>query len=146
MTNLVLILVTALPIATVVGRKIMMNYGRRSRLQEALQMTFLLSKVRQACTTKKTLNIIQIECLTVITALYKDFIYSENMPEMNWNLVAGDTLILDNPCKKAECTFRGRTWYAWYAMSIPIHDATMETWRIAGYDTICQRQERTVFL
>lgn len=61
MTNLVLILVTALPIATVVGRKTMMNYGRRSRLPEAQQMTILPSKVRQACTTKKTLNIIQIE-------------------------------------------------------------------------------------
>jgi len=67
--------------------------------------------------------------LTVITTLYKDFIYMENMPEMNWELVAGDTLILDNPCKKAECTFRGRTWYAWYAMSIPIHDGP---WKLGG--------------
>lgn len=66
---------------------------------------------------------------TVITALYKDFIYSENMPDMNWSLASGDTVILNIPCKKAECTFRGRTWNVWYAMSIPIHDGP---WKLGG--------------
>lgn len=67
--------------------------------------------------------------LTVITALYKDFIYTEDMPEMNWTLIPGDTVLLDNTCKKAACTFRGRTWYVWYALSIPIHDGP---WKLGG--------------
>lgn len=67
--------------------------------------------------------------MTVITLLYKHFIYSEDLAEMNWTLLPGDTVILDIPCKKAQCTFRGRTWYAYYTFSIPIHDGP---WKLGG--------------
>lgn len=43
--------------------------------------------------------------MTVITLLYKHFIYSEDLAEMNWTLLPGDTVILDIPCKKGSMHF-----------------------------------------
>lgn len=67
--------------------------------------------------------------MSVITFSYRYFLYSEKMPDLAWALEPGDTTIIGYPCKKATCTFRGRTWTAWYAMAIPIQDGP---WKLGG--------------
>ena len=55
----------------------------------------------------------------VFTGL-KDYEYSAPQPLLQWNLVAGDSIINDLPCKKAVCRYAGREYTAWYAESMPM--------------------------
>ena len=66
---------------------------------------------------------------SIITFLYSYFLYEENMPSFNWNLIPGDSLILEYPCKRASCTYHGRTWNVWYSMTIPISEGP---WKLQG--------------
>ena len=56
------------------------------------------------------------------------FQYQETMGQ-NWELVEGDTIILNHPCQKAICNYHGRTWIAFYATDIPISDGP---WKLCG--------------
>lgn len=56
------------------------------------------------------------------------FQYQETMGQ-NWELVEGDTIILNHPCQKAACNYHGRTWTAFYATDIPISDGP---WKLCG--------------
>ena len=66
---------------------------------------------------------------TIITFLYKYFLYEEPISQFDWQLLSGDTVIVSYPCKRAKCTYRGRTWYAWFTFDIPIHDGP---WKLQG--------------
>lgn len=46
--------------------------------------------------------------------------YTEPMPQMQWALQEGDTLIAGYSCHKATTRFRGRDYTAWYCESIPL--------------------------
>lgn len=50
----------------------------------------------------------------------RSYEYTYPTPHMEWQLVPGDTLIQNYPCKKATCTFSGRNYVAWYTESIPL--------------------------
>lgn len=41
-------------------------------------------------------------------------------PQIDWNIVSGDTIISDIPCKKATCSYAGRDYVAWYADNISL--------------------------
>lgn len=56
------------------------------------------------------------------------FQYQEPMGQ-DWELVEGDTIILEHPCQKAICHYHGRTWTAFYAIDIPISDGP---WKLCG--------------
>ena len=45
----------------------------------------------------------------------RNYQYEQPLPNFKWNLVEGDTLILDKPCKKAIGSYAGRDYVAWYA-------------------------------
>lgn len=47
----------------------------------------------------------------------------------DWKLCKGEKTICGYPCKKATATFRGRTWTAWYAPSLPYSDGP---WKLGG--------------
>lgn len=53
---------------------------------------------------------------TYIRSLYE---YGEIQPKFNWKLEADSKKILGYNCKKATMSFRGRTYIAWYAQSLP---------------------------
>lgn len=58
------------------------------------------------------------------------FLYKETEPEIEWTILAENTdTILGYVCGKATCTFRGRTYVAWYAPDIPIGDGP---WKFHG--------------
>lgn len=54
--------------------------------------------------------------------------YEEPMGQ-DWELVEGDTIILEHPCQKAVCHYHGRTWTAFYATDIPIAEGP---WKLCG--------------
>ena len=47
----------------------------------------------------------------------------------NWKFCEGEKMVCGYPCKKATTTFRGRTWTAWYASSLPYSDGP---WKLCG--------------
>lgn len=55
--------------------------------------------------------------------------YEEPIPEFDWNLQEGDTTICTYPCKKAETSFRGRTWTVWYTEELPYNNGP---WKLGG--------------
>ena len=46
-----------------------------------------------------------------------------------WQLLEGDTVICNYPCKKAKTDFRGRTWIVWYTPLLPYSDGP---WKFCG--------------
>ena len=44
----------------------------------------------------------------------KTYEYEENCPEMAWELLDGDTIILGYHCNKAQTSYAGRDYIAWY--------------------------------
>lgn len=59
----------------------------------------------------------------------KNFRVDGPMPEQDWELLSGDTVILGYDCQKARTTFRGVGWTAWYTMDIPVSDGP---WKLCG--------------
>ena len=47
----------------------------------------------------------------------------------DWHLVEGDSIVCGYPCHKAQTTFRGRTWTAWYTLDLPYNDGP---WKLCG--------------
>ena len=54
--------------------------------------------------------------------------YEEPMGQ-DWELVEGDTIILEHPCQKAVCHYHDKTWTAFYATDIPIAEGP---WKLCG--------------
>ena len=50
------------------------------------------------------------------------YYYEEETPQIDWQLIAGDTTLLGYQCQKATCKFRGRDWTVYYTMDIPISE------------------------
>ena len=46
-----------------------------------------------------------------------------------WELMEGDTTVCEYSCKKAQTTFRGRTWTVWYTLDLPYSDGP---WKFCG--------------
>lgn len=57
------------------------------------------------------------------------WIYSEEIEPQSWNYIDSTSVILGYECQLAECYFRGRQWFAWYAMDIPLSDGP---WKLSG--------------
>ena len=49
-----------------------------------------------------------------------------------WQLLEGDTVICNYPCKKAKTDFRGRTWIVWYTPLLPYSDGPWKFCRLPG--------------
>ena len=47
----------------------------------------------------------------------------------DWQLMEGDSVVCSYPCKKAQTTFRGRTWTVWYSLDLPYSDGP---WKLCG--------------
>ena len=67
----------------------------------------------------------------VFENLYVDgyFAVQEPLPKMNWKLLNEGKKIGEYDCKKASVEFRGRTYYAWYTMEIPV---SLGPWKFNG--------------
>lgn len=68
--------------------------------------------------------------LTYTTSILDtNFKYEEKLPDFNWQLLGGDTVIAEYTCYKATTTFRGKTWIAWYAPDITVSEGP---WKLCG--------------
>jgi len=59
----------------------------------------------------------------------KKYIISDNLPIANWEITNESKLISNYKTVKATCTFRGRTWIAWFAPEIPF---SFGPWKLCG--------------
>lgn len=50
----------------------------------------------------------------------RDYEYVCRQPALDWQLLRGDSVINNMPCKKASCYYAGREYIAWYTESIPL--------------------------
>lgn len=50
----------------------------------------------------------------------RSYEYTYQTPQIDWQLVPGDSLINQQPCKKAICSFAGRNYIAWYTETISL--------------------------
>lgn len=57
------------------------------------------------------------------------FVYEEEIPQLEWQLTDGDTVICDYSCQRATTTLRGRKWEVWYTTDIPIAEGP---WKLTG--------------
>lgn len=55
--------------------------------------------------------------------------YEEDLDTPQWELLDSAKTILGYECSLAKSNYRGRLWYAWYTMDIPIHDGP---WKLGG--------------
>jgi GLPGLI family protein len=70
--------------------------------------------------------------LTYTDSDLADFIYEEDMVMPQWEMLNGDSIIAEYPCKKAKTTFRGRTWIVWYTMDIAYSDGPWKLYGLPG--------------
>lgn len=57
------------------------------------------------------------------------FLYEEETPDFAWTILDETREIGGYNCQRAECTFRGRKWYAWFTQEIPVSDGP---WKLGG--------------
>lgn len=55
--------------------------------------------------------------------------YSEDWEKPQWELMDSTKLVLNLPCQLAISHYRGRTWYAWFTIDIPISEGP---WKLCG--------------
>lgn len=60
---------------------------------------------------------------------YDEYRYSEKTDPFEWTLLPGEETVLGYVCNKAETTFRGRKWIAWYTFDIPYSSGP---WKFSG--------------
>lgn len=71
--------------------------------------------------------------LTYIDHLAKDYYrYEEVMPVQTWSILDEKKDILGYTCRKAECTFRGRKYIAWFTTEIPVSNGPWKFWGLPG--------------
>lgn len=75
----------------------------------------------------------------------KIYRYEEEMPQWEWELQEGDSIILGYPCKKATAYFRGRTWIAWYAIDLPYDSGPWKMNGLPGLILYAHDIERSFF-
>ena len=62
-----------------------------------------------------------------------DYIYQEDKIERQWTLIDDTLTVCGYRCNKAETTFGGRKWVAWYAPEIAISDGP---WKLYGLPSL----------
>ena len=82
-------------------------------------------------------------CFVVSSTGLKEYAYEEPLPQMEWSMTPGDTIVAGVKCKKALTHFRGRDYVAWYAPEVPIPDGPYKFTGLPGlifclYDTAGQ--------
>lgn len=56
-------------------------------------------------------------------------LYTEPLPAIDWELTDGERTIIGYACRRARCTFRGRSYEAWYAPEIAV---SCGPWKFGG--------------
>jgi GLPGLI family protein len=70
--------------------------------------------------------------------LERNFIYEEDRPNLKWTISSEKENILGYECVKASTHFRGRTWYAWFTIDIPLNYGP---WKLSGLPGLILKAE-----
>lgn len=62
----------------------------------------------------------------------QDYLYEEPIPTMQWSFLDNVLNIDGYECHLAECDFRGRHYFAWYCVEIPIPYGPYKFWGLPG--------------
>ena len=60
------------------------------------------------------------------------FYYEDELKPQDWTILEDTMTILDYPCQKAICSWRGRDWVAWFAPDIPINEGPFKFYGLPG--------------
>lgn len=71
-----------------------------------------------------------------------DFIYSQDKTCLNWTLVDDTLTVCGYTCNKAQCSYGGREWTAWYAPELSISDGPWKLYGLPGL--ILKAQDSTL--
>ncbi len=74
-------------------------------------------------------NFPRVGKLTYTENVLDDYVYEEEMPKQDWELLDGDTVVLGYTAYKAQTKYRGRTWTVYYTPEIPVGDGP---WKLCG--------------
>lgn len=79
--------------------------------------------------------------LTFTDKVFKEYVYEEPLEAQQWEILQQETYtIAGYHCQKAQTTFRGRTWYAWFTEELPINDGP---WKLCGLPGLILKAEDT---
>lgn len=81
---------------------VLQNVGRQIKFKP----TVVQNRVGRKCTIQQNI---------VLSEIYQ---YEEATPKIQWAMLKGDTVISGYQCRKAETTFRGRKYIAWYSQDV----------------------------
>ena len=70
----------------------------------------------------------------------EDFLYEEPVPTVEWKVSDSSKVICGYDCRKAEGTFRGRTYVVWYTEELP---ASAGPWKLQGLPGVILEVEDT---
>ena len=77
--------------------------------------------------------------LTYTDKEFKEYIYEETLERPKWEVsTEEECTIAGYQCQKAQTKFRGRTWYAWFTIDIPISDGP---WKLCGLPGLILKAE-----
>lgn len=65
-------------------------------------------------------------------ASLQDYIYEDSLNVQNWEIKDSVKIIMGYQAQKAECSFRGRHWTAWFAEEIPIDNGPWKLGNLPG--------------
>ena len=61
-----------------------------------------------------------------------NFHYDDELKPQEWTILEDTMTVLDYPCQKAICNWRGRDWEAWFAPDIPIDEGPWKFYGLPG--------------
>jgi Protein of unknown function (Porph_ging). len=73
------------------------------------------------------------EKMTITDKIFVDnFYFEDELSPQDWKILEEVTTILDYPCQKAICSFRGRNYEAWFAPDIPVSEGPWKFYGLPG--------------
>jgi GLPGLI family protein len=64
-----------------------------------------------------------------------NFVYKDELKPQDWEILSDTTTILGYHCQKAQCSWRGRDWTAWFTTEIPVSEGPWKFYGLPGLIT-----------
>jgi GLPGLI family protein len=64
-----------------------------------------------------------------------NFVYKDELKPQDWEILSDTTTILGYHCQKAQCSWRGRNWTAWFTTEIPVSEGPWKFYGLPGLIT-----------
>lgn len=102
------------------------EYAKNKELQKRYQGPGFFSYYQLFCDFQKK------KIITTDKIISSNFIYEEDMENINWTILSDTLIILNFNCQKAMATFRGRNYEAWFTEEIPLSMGPFKFYGLPG--------------